>query len=64
MDAGFLNVLHDAGDDGVLAVGETVDVDLDGIGEIAVDQERALLRDRELGWAPEVAGNWPEIKLK
>ncbi len=42
MDAGLLDVLHDAGNEGVLAVGEAVDVDLDRIGEIAVDQQRAL----------------------
>ena len=44
MDAGLLDVLHDAGDEGVLAVGEAVDVDLDGVGQIAVDQQRALVR--------------------
>ena len=41
MNAGFLDVLHDAGDEGVLAVGETIDVDFGGIGQIAVDQQRA-----------------------
>ena len=43
MDAGFLDMLHDAGDEGVLAVGEAVDVDLDGVGQIAVDQQRAAV---------------------
>ena len=28
MDAGFLDVLHDADDEGILAVAEAVDVDL------------------------------------
>ena len=32
MDAGLLDVLHDAGDVGVLAVGKAIDVDLDGVG--------------------------------
>jgi hypothetical protein len=31
VNAGLLDVLHDAGDEGVLAVGEAIDVDLDGI---------------------------------
>ena len=42
MDAGLLDVLHDAGDERVLAVGEAVDVDLDRVGQIAVDQQRVL----------------------
>ncbi len=42
MDAGLLDVLHDAGDEGVLAVGEAVDVDLGRVGEIAVEQQRVL----------------------
>ena len=46
MDAGFLDVLHDAGDVGVLAVGEAVDVDLDRVGEIAVEQQRVLAEHR------------------
>ena len=33
-------MLHDADDEGVLAVGEAVDVDLDGVGQIAVEQQR------------------------
>ena len=45
MNAGFLDVLHDAGDEDVLAVADRVDIDLDGIGEIAVDQHRAVARD-------------------
>ena len=40
MDAGLLDVLHDAGDIGILAVAKTVDVDFDGVGEIAVNQQR------------------------
>ncbi len=53
VDAGLLDVLHDAGDERVLAVGEAVDVDLDGVGQIAVDQQRALVGDDELGGAVE-----------
>ena len=45
MDAGLLDVLHDAADEDVLAVGERVDVDLDGVGEVAVDQHRRLAGD-------------------
>ena len=44
MDAGFLDVLHDPADEHVLAVGERVDVDLDGVGEVRVDQHRRLAR--------------------
>jgi hypothetical protein len=40
MDAGFLDMLHDAGDEGVLAVAQAIDVDLDRVGQIAVDQQR------------------------
>ena len=42
MDAGLLDVLHDAGDEGVACRRRGVDVDLDGVGEVAVDQQRAL----------------------
>ena len=40
MNAGFLDMLHDADDEGVLAVGEAIDVDLGGVGQIAVEQQR------------------------
>ena len=33
VDAGLLDVLHDAGHDHLLAVGDGVDVDLDGVFE-------------------------------
>ncbi len=42
MDAGFLDVLHDADDEGVLAVAQAVDIDFDGVGQIAVEQQRIL----------------------
>ena len=45
MDAGLLDVLHDAGDEDVLAVGERVDVDLDRVGQVAVEEERVLAED-------------------
>ena len=44
MDAGFLDVLHDAGDMDLGAVRQRVDVDLDGIGQVAVEQNRVLAR--------------------
>src|SRR5262245_21879297 len=53
MDAGLLDMLHDADDHRVLAVGEAVDVDFDGVGEITVDQQRALGGHHELGGAVE-----------
>ena len=40
MNAGFLDMLHDADDEGVLAVAQAVDVDLGGVGEIPVEQQR------------------------
>ena len=43
MDAGLLNVLHDAGDEDVFRVAERVDVDFDGVFEEVVDEDRALL---------------------
>ena len=46
MDAGLLDVLHDAGDEDVLAVGERIDVDLDRVGQVAVDEERVLAEHR------------------
>ena len=42
MDAGLLDVLHDGGDPGVVAVAEGVDVDLDRAFEEAVDERRPL----------------------
>ncbi len=42
MDAGFLDVFHDAGDIDVCAVGQAVDVHLYGVAEIAVEQQRVL----------------------
>ena len=55
MDAGFLDMLHDAGDSGVLAVGEAVHIDLDGVGEITVEQQRPLLRHDQFGGTVEIA---------
>ena len=49
MNAGFLDVLHDAADEGVATVREAVDINLDGIGKIAVDKQRAVRRHDELG---------------
>ena len=40
MDAGLLEVLHDAADVELVAVVERVDVDLDRVVEEAVDQQR------------------------
>ncbi len=44
MDSGLLDVLHDAADDDVSAVGQGVDVDLDGVLEELVHQNRVLRR--------------------
>ena len=39
MDAGFFDVFHDAGDEDVGAVTQAVDIDLDGIAQVAVEQQ-------------------------
>ena len=44
MNAGFFNVLHDAGDDHVLGIAEGVDVDFDGALKEVIDEDRTLLR--------------------
>ena len=49
MNACLLDVLHDAGDEGVLAVAQAIDIDLDGVSEVAVDQEGTLLRHDQFG---------------
>ena len=41
MDAGLLDMLHDAGDIDLVAVGDGIDIDLDRVLQIAVDQHRA-----------------------
>ena len=43
MDAGFFNVLHDAGDDDVFRVAERVDIDLDGVLQEVIDTNRRSL---------------------
>ncbi len=44
MDAGLLDVLHDAGDDHVLRIAERIDVDFDCVFEEMIDEDRPLLR--------------------
>ncbi len=46
MDARLLDVLHDAGDEHVPAVRDGIDVDFDGVGEIAVDEPQASRQRR------------------
>ena len=46
MDAGLLDMLHDARDEGVLAVAKAIDVDLDGAGEIGVEEQRVFSEQR------------------
>ncbi len=45
MHAGLLDVLHDAGDQHVVAVAERVHVHFGGVFQEAVDQHRAILRE-------------------
>src|SRR5260370_7125048 len=64
MDAGLLDVLHDADDGRVLAGGVAVDIHLAGVGEIAIDQQRALVRYHELGGPFEVSGMPRDVTTK
>ena len=43
VDAGLFDVLHDAGDDHLLAVADGIDIDFDGVFQKAVDQHRLAL---------------------
>jgi hypothetical protein len=57
VDAGFLDVLHHATDVELVAVVDGVDVDLDGVIEEAVDQQRMRRADDALALhAGEVVG--------
>ena len=48
MHAGFLDMLHDAGDEDVAGViADRVDIDLDGAVQEAVDQHRIVAGDAE-----------------
>ena len=48
MDAGLFEVLHDAADVQLVAVVQRVDVDLDGVVEEPVDQQRLARLDDHL----------------
>ena len=61
MNAGLLDVLHDAGDVAVFAVGQAIDIDLDGVGEVAVDEQRPLFGNREFRRAVEIGGKPRDI---
>ena len=45
MDAGFLDVLHDAGDVHVFAVAERIHIHFDGARQVAVEQHGAVAGD-------------------
>ena len=45
MHAGLLDMLHNPADEHILAVGDGVDIDLDGVAQIRVEQHRALARN-------------------
>ena len=45
VDAGLLDVFHDAADVGVLAVADAVHVDFDRVRQIPVEQHRRIIRD-------------------
>ena len=46
MNAGLLDMLHDARDEDVLAIAQAVHVDLDGVRQIAVEEQRILAEHR------------------
>ena len=64
MNAGFLDVLHDAGDERILAVGEAIDVDFGGIRQIAVDQQRALFGNCKLARPIEIARKARDVAIE
>ena len=64
MNAGFLDVLHDAGDEGVLAVAQAIDVHFRCVGQIAVDQQRAFLGDHQFGRPVEIAGQSRDVAVE
>ena len=45
MDARLLDVLHDAGHEHGLAIGDQVHVDLDRVVQVAIDQDRPELAE-------------------
>ena len=45
MDAGFLDMLHDAADIDVIPVAQRIDINLDGIVQEAVDENRIISRN-------------------
>ena len=49
MDSRLLNMLHDAGDVDILAVGNGIDIDLDRVGEEAVDEDRRIAEQAHRG---------------
>ena len=57
MDTGLLDMLHDAADEHPLAVSDAIDIDLDGIVQEAVKQDRRIVRylDRLTHVALEIA---------
>ena len=60
MHARLLDMLHDAADEHVLAIGDGVDIDLDGVAQIAVEQQRVLAPARALICAI----GWPGKRLR
>ena len=46
MDTGLFDMFHDPADEDVVAVAEGIDIDLDGIGEIPVEEQRVLAEHR------------------
>ena len=46
VDTGLLDVLHDPGHDHRFAVAQSIDVDLDRVGEVAIEQQRVLAEHR------------------
>jgi hypothetical protein len=47
-----------------LAVGDAVDVDFDGVGEVAVDEQRPLVRDRQFRGPVELGGEAGHVAIE
>ena len=64
MNTGLLDMFHDAGDEHVLAVAQAVHIDLDGIGQIAVDQQGPLVGNDEFGMPGQGRGQALQVAIE
>ena len=66
MNAGLLDVFHDAGDVAVAPVSEAIDIDFNGVGglmKIGVDKGRTTRTDLKIGICGEHGGEPDSVKF-